>query len=258
MESMRPHRFAKRVALRLIDVRNPRTLGEIILEVIKLNNAKNEWKIHKLIIEKIEGEYQTSLSDTIKNSIKVFKEKNYNKILDLGCGTGRNSLFFAQHGFEVFASDISKESIDILRNKIHRKDIFNINIYNFSFENIKFENDFFDAVVCTSVLHHAQLKDIKRGIAEIFRVLKPKGCLILDMLSKDDLSYGLGKAIEENTFVGSREGEEGIPHHYTDIEALKKLLEKFYEVNIYKNEYIIDISGGKEYCSKVFDVIAFK
>ncbi len=61
--------------------------------MIKLNNAKNEWKVHKLIIEKIEGEYQISLSDIIKNSIKVFKEKNYNKILDLGCGTGRNSLF---------------------------------------------------------------------------------------------------------------------------------------------------------------------
>ncbi len=78
------------------------------------------------------------------------------------------------------------------------------------------------------------------------------------MLSNDDLSYGLGKAIEENTFVGSREGEEGIPHHYTDIEELKKLLEKFSEVNIYRNEYIIDIPAGTEYSSKVFDIIAFK
>lgn len=79
------------------------------------------------------------------------------------------------------------------------------------------------------MLHHARLKDIKRGISEIYRVIKSKGCLILDMLSKDDMSFGFGKAIEENTFVGSREGEEGIPHHYTDKEELKKLLKDFYK-----------------------------
>lgn len=71
-------------------------------------------------------------------------------------------MFFAQHGFEVFASDISNKSIDILKNKVYRKKITNINIYNFSFEDILFENDFFDAIVCTSVLDHAQLKDIKK------------------------------------------------------------------------------------------------
>src|SRR5699024_2281800 len=209
-------------------------------------------------IEKIDDEYQISLSDIIKNSINIFTEKNYNRILDLGCGTGRHSLFFAQYGFEVFASDISKESTDVLQEKIHRKNISNISIYNFSFQNILFEDDFFDAVICTSVLHHALLKDIERGIAEIYRVLKPEGCLIFDMLSKEDLSYGLGKAIEENTFIGSREGEEGIHHHYIDVDELEKLLEKFNETNIYKNEYIIENLNGKEYSSKIFDVIAFK
>ena len=226
--------------------------------MIILNTIKNDWNSQRLIIENVDGEYQISLSDIIKNSINIFNDKNYKKILDLGCGTGRNSLFFAQHGFEVFASDIYEKPIGILRDKVNRKNISNIDICNFSFQDILFEDNFFDAVVCTSVLHHAKLKDIERGIAEIYRVLKPKGCLICDMLSKDDLSYGLGKAIEENTFIGYREGEEGIPHHYTDIKELKKTLEKFHEVNIYTNEYIIDGLNGKEYCSKVFDVIAFK
>lgn len=223
-----------------------------------MNNTKSQWNINRLKVEKLDGEYQITLSNIIKDSIKEFKEKNYNRILDLGCGTGRNSLFFAEHGFEVFASDISKESTDILRNKIQKKNISNISIYNFDFKDILFENRFFDAVICTSVLHHGKLEDIKRGISEIHRVLKPKGCLIFDMLSKEDLSYGLGELIEENTFVGGREGEDGIPHHYIDMEELKNLLEEFSKVNIYKNEYIIDGIKGKEYRSKVFDIITFK
>lgn len=220
-------------------------------------NIKEEWNIYKLTVEKADGEYQISLSDIIRNSINLF-DNNYNKILDLGCGTGRNSLFFAQHGFEVFASDISKKSIEALKNKMHRKNVSNINIYNFGFENILFEEKFFDVVVCTSVLHHARLKDIEKGMKEIYRVLKPKGCLILDILSKEDSSYGLGEMVEENTFIGSREGEEGIPHHYTDIKELKKLLKKFNDIDIYKNEYIINGLNGKKYCSKVFDIIAYK
>lgn len=221
-------------------------------------NIYGEWNECKLIIEEVDGEYQISLSEIIKNSINIFNDKGYNKILDLGCGTGRNSLFFAKYEFEVFASDICEKSINTLKNKIYNKNISNIKVYNQSFTDILFKDRFFDAVVCTSVLHHAKLKDIKRAIKEIYRVLKPKGCLIFDILSKDDLSYGLGETIEENTFIGSREGEEGIPHHYTYIIELENLLEEFCEVSIYKNEYIFNDLKGKEYISKVFDVIAYK
>lgn len=226
--------------------------------MIILNVIKNEWNRERLIIEKIDEEYQISLSNIIKNSIGIFNKKKYKKILDLGCGTGRNSLFFAQHGFQVFSADIARKPTDILRNKLDSKNISNVDVYNFGFEDILFENDFFDGIICTSVLHHAKLENIRRGIEEIYRVLKPEGCLICDMLSTEDLSYGLGEPIEENTFVGSREGEEGIPHHYTDVKELEILFKNFNEVNIYKNEYIIDMLNSREYRSKVFDIVAFK
>jgi len=91
--------------------------------VIKLNNANNEWKVNKLIVEKLDNEYQISVSNILKDSIGIFKDKKYNRILDLGCGTGRNSLFFAQHRFKVFASDISTELLEVLRNKVINKKI---------------------------------------------------------------------------------------------------------------------------------------
>lgn len=221
-------------------------------------NINDKWNTHKLSINKIDGEYQISLSEIIKDSINLFKDKKYKKILDLGCGKGRNSLYFAQHGFEVFASDISVKSMNSLKNKIYKKNISNIKVHNFSFTDIQFEDNFFDVVVSTSVLHHAKIKDIEKGISEIYRVLKPHGCFIFDILSKEDASYGLGEVIEKDTFVGSSEGEEDIPHHYTDIKELSDLLKEFREANVYKNEYTIDNLNGKKYSAKVFDVIAYK
>ncbi len=223
-----------------------------------MDNIESSYNKYELIIENIEGEHQISLSDIIKNSVNVFIDNNYSRILDLGCGKGRNSLFFAQHGFEVFASDICENSINILKDRICKKGITNIKVHNCNFTDILFEDSYFDAVVCTSVLHHANVKDISIGLKEIHRVLRPNGCLIFDILSIDDDSYGLGEAIEENTFVGSREGEEGIPHHYTDIKELEGLLKDFRKVNIYKSEYFINNLNGKQYNTKVFDVIVYK
>jgi tellurite methyltransferase len=43
------------------------------------------------------------------------------KVLDLGCGDGRNAIFLADRGFHVTAIDISKAGIKKLRYKAHKK-----------------------------------------------------------------------------------------------------------------------------------------
>ena len=45
----------------------------------------------------------------IKNE---FKDKNL-KIWDVGCGAGRHTVFFARHGFQTFATDISNKAIEL-------------------------------------------------------------------------------------------------------------------------------------------------
>ena len=77
-------------------------------------------------------------------------------------------------------------------------------------------------------------------------------------MSIEDDYFGYGQEIEPNTFVGSREGEEDIPHHYTDIEELKRLLKGFPKVNIQQNGYHIIINSENEIVSRVFDVLTFK
>ena len=124
--------------------------------------------------------------------------------------------------------------------------------------NISFTPFFLDAVICTSVLHHQCLKQIQNSISEIQRVLRQGGSFLFDILSIEDHSFGYGQEIELNTFVGSREGEEDIPHHYTDIEELERLLEGFSKVNIQQNEYNIIINSENEIVSRVFDVLTFK
>lgn len=133
----------------------------------------------------------------------------------------------------------------------------NINIIKADINKLPFKENTFDAVVCSSVLHHQTLSKINNSINEIHRVLRKGGYFLFDILSVEDDSYGLGEEIEKNTFVGSREGEEDIPHHYIEQRELKILLENYTIEEMQNNEYQI-IYNDDKIISKVFDVLATK
>ncbi len=223
-----------------------------------LHGINNKWPTEELNIIKVNGDYDIEMTEFDINIFSMLERKNYKNILDLGCGQGKNSLILAKKGYTVYSTDVSLEALEKLKTRIIQENIENIKVYNYSFTNLGFNDNYFDIVLCKSTLHHATLDEIKLGISEAFRVLKPRGCFVFDMISKEDESYGKGELIEKDTFVGSREGEEGIPHHYTNINELQNTLDSFNNVNITKKLYIISLGNEKKYKSKMYDIIAFK
>ena len=66
----------------------------------------------------LDKKYWEEPADELYHILFQWKRNKYNRILDLGCGIGRNSIFFAIHGFEISAYDLSESGITILREKI--------------------------------------------------------------------------------------------------------------------------------------------
>lgn len=213
------------------------------------------WKIYELPVTKEYGFIDLSISPFITAAKNALLNHNCKRMLDLGCGNGKHSIYLNSSGFDVYSSDIDCSKIIKNTKKLN---LSNLTIREHSFTAIPYADNFFDAVICTSTLHHAVLSDIKQGINEVYRVLKPNGHFIFDFLSTLDASYGLGTKIEQNTFIGSRSGEENIPHHYTDEPELKTLLNNFSFANINKSIYIFCDSKNTKYTSRVFDVFTVK
>ncbi|QAA32446.1 class I SAM-dependent methyltransferase [Clostridium manihotivorum] len=214
-----------------------------------------EWKEYNQYVTSEYGFNQISISTFIINMKNQLLKCGYKTILDLGCGSGRHSIYFNNEGFEVYASDINCHNID---KHVKELNITNINICEHSFIDIPYDDDFFDAVICTSTIHHARMYEIKRAISEVYRVLKPQGYFIFDILSDKDASYGVGMEIEHNTFIGSRQGEEDVPHHYTSERELKSLLDLFSNIKVDKSIYKLTDLSGNIYDSKAFEVVAIK
>lgn len=172
--------------------------------------------------------------------LNYLRKKDIKKYWTLAVDMG-SIVYLAENDFQVTSVDISVQALEWLKEYIEKESIDNINLEKADINNLPFEDGYFDVVICTSVLHHQCLEQIKKSISEIHRVLKEKGFFLFDILSIEDDSFGIGEEIESNTFVGSREGEEDIPHHYTDIEELNDLLKGFSEI-----KYIDRLTDYKE------------
>jgi len=197
-----------------------------------------------------EGEIFSEPLPKIIEASKLFKKRGYTRVLDLGCGTGRHSIYLAQQGFFVYATDISKTGIEILKKNAKTKNPSNINHKIHDMTQIPYEDNFFDAIICVLTMGHGLLSDAKKTIDEMFRVLKPQGTVITEFMSIKDKTYGKGKQIEKNTFIGSMEGEEEIPHHYFTKKEIERLFSKFSKLKISATTYFDKIEA--------FDVEAIK
>jgi len=98
-------------------------------------------------------------------------ELNGKHVLDLGCGGGESSIYFALQGARCVASDWSPKMVDAAR-KLAEINQVKIDARVIDAMNIDFPDSTFDIVYAANLLHHV---DTQRTLTEIQRVLKPGG-----------------------------------------------------------------------------------
>jgi ubiquinone/menaquinone biosynthesis C-methylase UbiE len=193
------------------------------------------------------GEVQKDVLPTVVSAAELFKSAGVRSVLDLGCGTGRHSIFLAESGFEVTAADISEHGVAITKERAREKGL-DIRVHNFDMRKIPFDDNTFDAVICVWTSGHGLLEDMIAHKNDMVRVTKPGGFIFVDYVSKQDENYGKGVEIEKDTFIKNTPGEEEIPHHYTDEYEIAELYKGDGELKIspYRYSYT-DGSGNINY-----------
>jgi SAM-dependent methyltransferase len=143
-------------------------------------------------------------------------------ILDLGCGSGRDSAYFKAKGYDVTAVDGSEQMCSLAGIHIGQ------DVLNLQFSDIDFDKVFDGVWACASLLH-VPSKEMPGIFHKIFKSIKPCGILYMSF------KYG--------EFEGVRDGR-----YFTDlrIRRLKELLSGFDNIEIldlWKSEH-----AGEEEC----------
>jgi DNA-binding transcriptional MerR regulator len=203
----------------LINQINKISTDDKIIDFNFFDNGETEWELIWEEIYHKQGEVQREVLRTVIEATEYFKEHKAQKVLDLGCGMGRHSMYLAKQGFDVTACDISKKGLEITKKKA-KKAGYDIDTVCCDMRELPFADDTFDAILCVWVSGHGNLQDMKKHADEMLRVVKPNGIIFVDYPSKDDERYGIGTEIDENTFIDNMPGEEKIPHHYSDEQEI--------------------------------------
>jgi len=102
----------------------------------------------------------------------VTRHRSHGKLLDIGCATGQFLHAMGRiRGYELTGVEINDYAAKIAREK------YGLDVFTGTLEQANYPNDCFDVVTLWDVLEH--MHDPASSLCEIYRILKPGGCLIL-------------------------------------------------------------------------------
>lgn len=106
---------------------------------------------------------------------------NYNfqgkRVLVVGAGTGAESVTLARRGAEVFGIEPNRQALKILHQKTRLNDLNPQRFVAAVAESIPFPDNFFDFVLCYTVLEH--VRDVEYSLDEMIRVCKPEAYVFI-------------------------------------------------------------------------------
>lgn len=114
------------------------------------------------------------------------------RILDAGCGYGRNLVHLLREGCEIFALDLDASAVEHVRqlSSALRTGLPADNFQVGSIERMPFLDAFADVVICNSVLHFARDEEhFSSMLTELWRVLRPGGMLFCRLGSRIGMEF---------------------------------------------------------------------
>ena len=165
-----------------------------------------------------------------KKALNIFKENKCYKIVELGAGLGRDSIYFGKNSINVTALDYSKNGIKVINEKIKKENLTSsISTLKFDIrEDLPFESNSVDA--CYSHMLYCMAltqKDLDKLNREIHRILKPGGINIYTVRNTDDGDYKKGIHRGEDLYE-----IDGFIIHFFSKDKILNLTNRFKNLNI--------------------------
>ncbi|OHA86338.1 MAG: hypothetical protein A3A90_00075 [Candidatus Zambryskibacteria bacterium RIFCSPLOWO2_01_FULL_35_19] len=117
-----------------------------------------------------------------------------NKVLDIGCGAGRDASVFVENGFDYTGIDASEGMLNVASERVPTGKFQVMDFYK-----LNFPDNTFDGFWAAASFLHVPKKDVRKVISEAKRIIRPHAIGFISIKEKTDKDEQL---IEENKYGG--------------------------------------------------------
>lgn len=153
------------------------------------------------------------------------------RAVDVGCGGGRNTQLLLDLGFQVYACDVHEGMVASTKKRVAGKlgeNEADKRIIAASFLQLPYIHAEFDIAIASGVLHNTEtIEEELQGIAELSRIVKPGGCVCVNVFYQGVIPEELKPAREDGRVFFTREGL------YMTLLTKEELLTAFADNNLY-------------------------
>ncbi|MDX1412559.1 MAG: class I SAM-dependent methyltransferase [Candidatus Promineifilaceae bacterium] len=104
--------------------------------------------------------------------LELLQKEGNERLLEIGAGPGKDSLYFQNHGLNVISTDLSPQMVELCRAK-------GLEAYEMDFLNLDFPDSHFDAVYALNCLLHVPKEDLPAVLNAIRRIIEPNGLFFM-------------------------------------------------------------------------------
>ncbi|HLJ32404.1 MAG TPA: class I SAM-dependent methyltransferase [Ktedonobacteraceae bacterium] len=104
--------------------------------------------------------------------LALLQQEGKSNLLEIGAGTGTDSLFFQENGLDVISTDLSPDMVNLCREK-------GLNAYVMDFLSLDFPVGSFDAIYALNCLLHVPTHDLPVVLQKLCTLLRPDGLFFL-------------------------------------------------------------------------------
>lgn len=160
------------------------------------------------MLQKKYGFEKPFLSDPLAKKAIRFN-KIGTRLLDVGCGEGADSVFYARKGFQVTALDNNKTYLEHLRAFIRDHALPNISIHFADVVRYRYPINAFDVVSCLLVGCCMKRSDFEKMLTPLKQTVRPGGIIVMSLRNYLDPQFkeylSTDKMVEQNTFINKED-----------------------------------------------------
>ena len=177
--------------------------------------------------------FGTGPTKLAKMANDLIYDNSIKNILEIGCGQGRDSIFFSEKGYSIETFDISENAITFVNKTKKSFNLKNLNaIVHDVTEPFSYSNNFFDFVYSNLALQFFDINSLEKIFDNIYRVMNDEATILFSTKKKGDKYYDFGTKISEDAYE-----HKGIIRYFYDKSVLEHMLEHQFEILSFDDDH---------------------